>query len=325
MQSAKRVVRSLVCVLVAALALPVQAARPATRPASGSADLVALKEKLASARVDATKARADVIKRLENSPQYKAATAEVAARETALGKAKASKDGVDWAEKMLRATRNHVARLRGKALADPDEATSRALDALAAARASYAKARDDAGLFHPPQDAKRIVFVCDASRHMLYAFAHLRGELTWGISDLERDREFNVIFFGELPTTALTEEFLPPTPDNKIRAYRFIEDVSTGGKPDPAAALEAAFRGKPQAIYLVAGGDFTENSAVLDQVKKLNQGAKVKIHTIFLGSNRFLTPSAMHTLWCIADGSGGTFDCLSTSDLEEGALKEGAR
>jgi hypothetical protein len=173
----------------------------------------------------------------------------------------------------------------------------------------------------PPADG-RVVFVCDASGRMINAFALLKGELTRWVSDIKPGGEFNLIFFGEPRVSALAAKgFLAAKPEDKRRAYKFLEDVHTGGKPDPSAALEAAFRLKPQAIYLLAGGDFTENQAVLDQIAKLNPDGNVKVHTRFFGPELWLTPSAVDTLSRIAEVGGGSFDCLKASELEQ-ALEE---
>jgi hypothetical protein len=158
---------------------------------------------------------------------------------------------------------------------------------------------------------------------MINTFAYLRGELTKWISELKGPNEFNIILFGDPQAGALAPKgFVPATPDNKRRAYRLIEDASTGGKRDPAAALDAAFRSKPQAICLLAGGDFEDNQAVVDQVRRLNPDGKVKVHTVFFGSDRFMTSSAVDTLWRIADANGGTFDYLNVSRVEEALMEK---
>jgi hypothetical protein len=317
--------RPLVFVFVFTFTVRAQAARPTTRPETRPADLAALKAKLDSARADILKARADVIRRLGSSPQYKAAVAEVEAREKALAKAKASQEGVEWAETVLRSNRKRVAGMRQEALTSPDGPTLRALQAAEAARAAYEKAGGGvvSAIVPTARDTHRVVVVCDASRMMINNFALLRGELTKWISELEGTNEFNIILFGEPRMNALTPKgFLPATRDNKRKAYQLIEDVSIGGKRDPTAALEAAFQGKPQVICLLAGGDFEDNQAVVEQVRRLNRDGKVKVHAILWGAEPRVSTTAVDALCRIADASGGMFDCVSLAWLEEGLQEQ---
>jgi hypothetical protein len=316
--------RSLVFVFVFTFTVRAQAARPATRPTTRPAELAALKARLDSARANILKARADVVRRLESSPQYKAAVAEVEAREKALSKAKASQEGVEWAETVLRSNRKRVARMRQEAITGPDEQTFRALRAAEAARAAYEKAGGGvvSAIVPAARDINRVVVVCDASKTMIGSFALLRGELTKWISELDGTNEFNIILFGEPRMSALTsKELLPATRDNKRTAYQFIEDAFPGGKRDPTAALDAAFQSKPQVICLLAGGDFEDNQAVVDQVRRLNRDGKVKVHAILWGTDPLVSTTAVDALCRIADASGGTFDCVSPAWLEE-ALQE---
>jgi hypothetical protein len=295
------------------------AIRAATGPTTGPAHVDALRARLDLARAGVAKARADVIRRLEDSPQYKAAVADLQAREKALAKAKASQQGIEWAELMLRSARKRIARLREDALTASDKQAALALKAAADARTAYVKAGgQDLGIFHEARDARRIVIVCDASRDMINVFAHLRGELTRWISSLKQGQEFNIVLFGKPRVSALSSRgLLPANPDNQRKAYKFLEDeVSTGGERDPAAALEIAFRNMPEVVYLLTSGDFTDNEAVLAQVRKLNADRKIRVHTASIVTVYGYTPTMLlDLLYTISTESGGTFDNV---DLEAG-------
>ncbi|HZL37835.1 MAG TPA: hypothetical protein VFC78_21130 [Tepidisphaeraceae bacterium] len=74
--------------------------------------------------------------------------------------------------------------------------------------------------------------------------------------------------------TTLDSQLLPATPANKRRAMDFLEGSTAVGSTDPIPGLEAAFRQRPQVIYLLTDGDFPDNDAVLRRICQLNKGGK---------------------------------------------------
>jgi hypothetical protein len=127
---------------------------------------------------------------------------------------------------------------------------------------------------------RSIVFVCDASGSMINKIALLRKELQKTVDQLKAQQSFNIIFFADEKPQTLGSALLMATPDNKRKAYDFLQNVTTSGSTDPIPGLKAAFQQSPQLVILLTDGDFPDNKAVLDAIKTLNPGKKTKVNTI---------------------------------------------
>ena len=166
-------------------------------------------------------------------------------------------------------------------------------------------------------NARSIVFVCDASGSMLDKFADLKVELNKAVSGLRVPQSFNVVFMQENKASALSEDaLLIATPENKRKAAAFVDDAVTLGPSDPLPALRLAFAQKPQLVYLLTDGDFPDNKAVLDELKKLDPEHKVKVNTIAFVSNEEPDPKFVDVLTKIAKDTGGSYRRVKTADLE---------
>jgi len=82
----------------------------------------------------------------------------------------------------------------------------------------------------------------------------------------------------------------------------------------PIPGLRAAFAAEPQLIYLLTDGDFPNNTAVLEEIRKLNAARRVKINTIaFMDHGE----EYERTLKQIADENGGVFRFVGEGELEK--------
>ena len=168
-------------------------------------------------------------------------------------------------------------------------------------------------------NARMVCYVCDASGSMMNKMVSLKNELKKAIDVLKPIQAFNIVFFQRDQYDALGKSLVMATPDNKRRAYDYLDQVSGQGETDPIPGLELAFKQKPQLIYLLTDGDFPDNNAVIQRIKELNKDKKVKINTIAFvdkgGSQDSLTQSFVNVLKQIAADNGGMFKFVAESDL----------
>jgi len=131
---------------------------------------------------------------------------------------------------------------------------------------------------------------------------------------------FSVIFFADSDRKpqALAQQMLMASPDNKRRAYEFLEGVTAAGSTDPIPGLELALKGKPQLIYLLTDGDFPDNDAVIKKLRELNKAKTAKVNTIAFvaGRDKQADQSFEKVLKQIADESGGIFKVVSVQDVQ---------
>jgi uncharacterized protein with von Willebrand factor type A (vWA) domain len=128
--------------------------------------------------------------------------------------------------------------------------------------------------------AARVVFCCDASGSMLLKFDTLRQALRTSIAAMTPDQSFDLLFFTDEGPRRFGRSLVPATDDNKRRADEFLNETSPHGSADPLEGLRAAFAAAPETIFLLTDGDFPDNAAVLREIRTLNAGRRVTVHTI---------------------------------------------
>lgn len=107
------------------------------------------------------------------------------------------------------------------------------------------------------------------------------------------------------------------TPENRRKALRFLDGVTTGGTTDPVPALELAFRQRPQLVYLLTDGNFADNAAVARRIDQLNAGRMTRVNTIAFVGDDDTDREFLDTLQQIAGDNGGTFRHVRESELRE--------
>lgn len=164
-------------------------------------------------------------------------------------------------------------------------------------------------------NAMKVVYLCDSSGSMMTKFDTLRQELRKAADGLKPIQSFDIIFFSEDNFFALdNKSLLLATPENKRKAYDFLDKTAPHGSSDPIPGLRAAFATQPQLIYMLTDGDFPNNSQVLEELRKLNKDKKVKINTI-----AFMDRGEEYEklLKQIADEHGGLFKFVSDTELQK--------
>lgn len=164
---------------------------------------------------------------------------------------------------------------------------------------------------------RSMVFVCDASGSMINKIALLRKELQKTVDQLKAQQAFSIIFFADEKPQTLSGALLMATPDNKRKAFDFLQEVSTSGSTDPIPGLKAAFAQSPQLIILLTDGDFPDNKAVLDAVKSLNVGKKTRVNTIAFVNKKEedSQKEIMKLLETIAKENGGVYRRIGDDEL----------
>jgi hypothetical protein len=132
------------------------------------------------------------------------------------------------------------------------------------------------------------------------------------VDALKPIQEFDVIFFSADAFRALDRQLVLAVPENKRKAYDFLDKVAPHDSSDPISGLNAAFRTQPELIFMLTDGDFPNNDAVLAEVRKLNAAKAVKVNTIaFMDRGE----SYEQLLSNIAKDTGGLFRFVSEEDL----------
>ena len=166
-------------------------------------------------------------------------------------------------------------------------------------------------IFTPLDDPvdRKIVYVVDRSGSMTDSLNIVKLELKRSLSDLAAENEFHVIFFSSGPPMEMPMRRLVPAMDrNRGLAFEFIDGVIAQGETDPSRALERAFAAKPDVLYLLTDGEF--DRAVIDLIKRLNVGGKVRVYTI-----GFLYDGGREILTKIAAENGGEYKFVAEKDL----------
>lgn len=140
--------------------------------------------------------------------------------------------------------------------------------------------------FGQTMQARRVVYVLDASRSMNYPhpslaktrFGRVKLELVDSIKAMEPGTEFFIIFFNErahpMPARGLVRV------DRAEPYLNWMAVANADGHTDPAEALLMALRLQPDVICFLSDGDF--RPGVVADVSRLNQD-QIAIHTFCLG------------------------------------------
>jgi len=165
-------------------------------------------------------------------------------------------------------------------------------------------------------NAKRVVYICDASGSMMSVFWRVRDELRKAVDVLKPIQAFNVIFFSDVEVAALNKNSLVmANPENKRQAYDLAEKMSAAGTTDPLPAIRLAFEQKPELIYVLTDGfdQIVSFDAVIAEFRKLNAEKKVRVNTILIKATN--NPELERVVKTIASENGGVCKIIDRQDL----------
>jgi hypothetical protein len=157
----------------------------------------------------------------------------------------------------------------------------------------------------------KVVYIVDRSGSMTDSLDFVKYELKRSLQELRDDSQFHIVFFSSGPPMEVAaRRLMSATERNRGLAMDFIDSVIATGGTDPMQALDRAFAVQPDVIYLLTDGEF--DKAVIDYVKRLNAGGRVKVFTI-----GFLYNPENRVLREIAAQNGGEYKFVSEADLAE--------
>jgi len=159
-------------------------------------------------------------------------------------------------------------------------------------------------------NARRIVFVVDASASLIGTLQFVTGELAKAIEQLSTEQSFSVIFFQDGQVKRMPGGLVPATGRNKAAAIAWFDPargvIKASGTTNPVDGLSQAFALKPDLIYLLSDdirGKGTQEvvaAELLAQIDKLNR-RNTQICTI-----QFVYDDPKQTMRQIAEANTGT-------------------
>ena len=155
-------------------------------------------------------------------------------------------------------------------------------------------------------NARKIVYVCQASGSMLSVFGDLKYKLKESIEALKPIQSFDVIFFADQNTFALdSTSLLAAGPDNKRKAYAFIDNIVEHGNTNPIQAINLALALKPELAYVLTDGFYGVSSFndVVNAFRTGNPEKKTHVNCLYLESDE--DPKLLQVLKQIALENGG--------------------
>jgi hypothetical protein len=168
-------------------------------------------------------------------------------------------------------------------------------------------------------NARTIAFCCDSSGSMIDKFSSLKGELQKAVEGLRPVQQFSIVFFADEKAHAFEKgNLVNATPENKRKAAKWLDDLTTSGTSNPIPGLEIAFRSKPDLMYILTDGDFPNNNDVLSKVTALNGGRKTRINTIAFVTtiDDETSDSFVKFLETLANQNGGKYKKVSQDQLD---------
>ena len=176
-------------------------------------------------------------------------------------------------------------------------------------------------------NARRIVYVIDASGSMIRSLQIVIQELSRSLEQLGPQQRFGLVFFqrNEALMVPPTTRLVGATPDAKVAALRWIDqNVIPAGRSNPLNAIEKALSFKPDVIFLLSenitgSGEFEIDRddllAVLDQLNP--KDPKTGRRGTQISCVQFLYPDPLQTLKRIAQEHGGPngYKFLTAQDL----------
>ncbi len=164
--------------------------------------------------------------------------------------------------------------------------------------------------FSSAGNAYNIVYMVDRSASMIDTIDPLKKELKRSIEQLQPMQKFQVIFFSSgKPVEGPAKKLIWATDRNKKMYSQFIDSIHAEGQTDPQWALQRALGMKPDLIYLLTDGVFSEKIA-----KKMIKWARdyhVKINTI-----AYMREIGSGILTQIAERTGGVYRFVTESELQ---------
>ncbi len=165
---------------------------------------------------------------------------------------------------------------------------------------------------------RRFVFIVDSSNSMRgQKFTDAKEELMYAVRRLDKSQAFYVIFFDQdaLRMFASANEEpasrpVPATITNIRKLETWMKTVENERRTDPYDAVKVALEMRPDAIFILSDGQFTDRGRTVDYLARENilddaaygKKPRVVVHTI-----GFYSKDGEVTLEAIAKAYNGTY------------------
>lgn len=191
------------------------------------------------------------------------------------------------------------------------------------------RSREEPPVAAPPQPAplaRRIAFVSDLRGSLGADEDVVRFQLAKAIDGLRPPTEFQVIVPNIATEKPWVSSTRPVTADNngKIAGHKLIEEVVPAGAPAPTQwgpALDIAFAGKPDLVYVNIGLNNPNLPVLADRIKALNASKTAKVNLLLLATKEQATAEKgfaeiQKQLSALAEENGGSYMWVTPQDLE---------
>lgn len=164
-------------------------------------------------------------------------------------------------------------------------------------------------------NARRIVFIVDASGSMIGTLQIVLDELARSIDSLSPEQSFGIVFFQQNAAVIVPpqDRLVPATAEGKVQALGWMrENVIPRGRSNPLAAIQHAMRLRPDVIFMLSNDITGSGEFEIDQADLLQ--ALDRLNPRDPGSGRrptqiqcvqFLDPDPLDTLRKIAEEHSG--------------------
>ncbi|MCE9590289.1 MAG: VWA domain-containing protein [Planctomycetes bacterium] len=183
------------------------------------------------------------------------------------------------------------------------------------------------GFFGNGGNAKKIIYLIDASGSLIDTLPFVINELKRSINALSEVQSFTVIFFqGDDVKEVPPRNLKPANAETKKRVIEWIDpaagNIIPGGGTNPVKALKLALQYQPQLIYVLSdnitgNGRFeVDQRRLLADIERANS-AGTKINTIqFIYQDPLVAKNLKGTLELISTRSGGIYKFLDARELQ---------
>lgn len=168
-------------------------------------------------------------------------------------------------------------------------------------------------------NARKIIYMVDASGSLIDTLPFVMKELKDSISGLSEQQQYTIVFFqdGE-PIEVPPAGWKQATPENKRKTFEFLApgNVVPRGKTSPDKALKLGMRYKPELMFILSDnitgrGEYeVDREQLLRFLNEVNKDGKTTINTI-----QFLYPDQLETLKDIAAEHKGIYKFITEADL----------
>ncbi|MGA2584799.1 MAG: hypothetical protein ABSG31_16095 [Tepidisphaeraceae bacterium] len=172
-------------------------------------------------------------------------------------------------------------------------------------------------IFGSGSNVRSVVYVCDGTGSILSGKDDiLKRELKSAVANLSPIQVFNVLIFQNLDNgaqfTAGAAALQNASPNNKTKTFDFLDRIEFRFGANPLPALEEAFREKPQLIFLLTDGEFTNPDCVdvMHRIDQINGDRKIRVNTVLLLQSRTtetVNERFEQVMNQIAQDNGGTY------------------